>query len=63
MFTHATESNADYRFEQVWTAGICIGLIHDIPTCEVLLQRIETEARDAVQQQAALYKEESKARL
>ena len=31
----------------VWTAGMCIGLIHDIPTCEVLLTRIEKEASDA----------------
>ena len=42
---------------------MCIGLIHDIPTCEVLVQRIETEAKGIVQQQAALFKEESRARL
>jgi len=28
----------------IWTAGICMGLIKDIPTCEVLLKRIEREA-------------------
>jgi len=37
-----------------------MGLIHDIPTCEELLKRIETEARDAVMQQAAMFKEDSK---
>jgi NADH:quinone reductase (non-electrogenic) len=40
-----------------------MGLIHDIPTCEVLLKRIETEARDAVQQQAALFVEDNRAKL
>lgn len=29
---------------QVWTAGQVIGLIHDVPTCDVLLKRIEREA-------------------
>lgn len=45
---------------QVWTAGICIGLIHDIPTCDELVKRIETEARDALQEQMSLYKEDAK---
>jgi len=31
----------------VWTAGMVIGLINDIPTCDVLLQRIVAEAREA----------------
>jgi NAD(P)H-dependent flavin oxidoreductase YrpB (nitropropane dioxygenase family) len=28
----------------IWTVGIAIGLIKDIPTCEELLNRIEAEA-------------------
>ncbi|KAK3686619.1 hypothetical protein LTR37_019641 [Vermiconidia calcicola] len=47
----------------VWTAGICMGLIHDIPTCDELLKRIEMEAKDAVQQQASQWKDDSRARL
>lgn len=33
---------------QVWTAGQVIGLIHDIPTCEELLSRIEREAIETI---------------
>ena len=32
----------------VWTAGQVVGLIHDIPTCEVLVKRIEREAEAAI---------------
>ncbi len=32
----------------IWTAGMVIGLINDIPTCDVLLKRIVAEAREAV---------------
>ncbi|KAL5418785.1 hypothetical protein PMIN03_000929 [Paraphaeosphaeria minitans] len=35
--------NGDKDFG-VWTAGQVIGLIHDIPTCDTLLKRIEREA-------------------
>ena len=38
----------------IWTAGIVMGLITDCPSCEVLLQRIEHEAEDAIGQMAAL---------
>lgn len=44
----------------VWTAGLCIGLIHDIPTCEELLSRIEKEARQAMLDQIATFKEQPK---
>ena len=33
----------------VWSAGIVIGLIKDIPTCEVLLKRIESEAQATIE--------------
>ncbi|KAF7160816.1 hypothetical protein CNMCM5623_006410 [Aspergillus felis] len=39
----------------VWTAGQVIGLIHDIPTCADLLQRIEREAVEAVDRSRSLY--------
>lgn len=42
----------------VWTAGQVIGLIHDVPSCEVLLRRIEKEAVEAMQRTANLWKEE-----
>ncbi|KAH9882374.1 hypothetical protein J1614_000610 [Plenodomus biglobosus] len=42
----------------VWTAGQVIGLIHDIPTNEELLRRIEREAVDAMKQTQSFYVEE-----
>jgi nitronate monooxygenase len=33
----------------IWTAGMVMGLINDIPTCDVLLKRIVREAREAVE--------------
>jgi len=45
---------------QVWTAGMCIGLIHDIPTCDELLKRIEREAKEVLQQQMSLWKEDAR---
>ncbi|RDA91260.1 hypothetical protein CP533_0659 [Ophiocordyceps camponoti-saundersi (nom. inval.)] len=38
----------------VWTAGQVIGLIHDIPTCDVLVKRIETEAEAALRERLSL---------
>ncbi|KAH0608459.1 uncharacterized protein H6S33_001593 [Morchella sextelata] len=40
--------------EGVWTAGPVMGLIHDIPTCEVLLKRIEKEAEDSINRISSL---------
>lgn len=34
----------------IWAAGMVVGLIEDIPTCDVLLKRIVAEAREAVRQ-------------
>ncbi|KAH8811961.1 hypothetical protein F5884DRAFT_296903 [Xylogone sp. PMI_703] len=51
--------NGDADFG-VWTAGQVIGLIHDIPTCEVLLKRIEKEAEDTINQTSSLIVSESK---
>lgn len=44
----------------VWTAGLCIGLIKDIPTCEVLVSRIEQEALDTINKQLSYIKDKSK---
>ncbi|KAJ5442029.1 Aldolase-type TIM barrel [Penicillium cf. griseofulvum] len=46
--------NGDVDFG-VWTAGQVIGLIHDIPTCEVLLTRIEKEALEAMSRTRSLF--------
>ena len=32
----------------VWTAGMVMGLINDIPTCEVLIERMVAEARSTI---------------
>ncbi|KAL9089195.1 MAG: hypothetical protein Q9159_002666 [Coniocarpon cinnabarinum] len=39
----------------VWTAGQVIGLIHDIPTCDELVKRIESEAIESLRRTATLY--------
>lgn len=46
----------------VWTAGLVIGLIKDVPTCEVLLRRIEKEAEEIIDGLASL-KVTAKAKL
>lgn len=32
----------------IWSAGIAVGLVKDIPTCQVLLERIESEAEEII---------------
>ncbi|PGH12955.1 hypothetical protein AJ79_03928 [Helicocarpus griseus UAMH5409] len=44
----------------VWTAGQVIGLIHDIPTCQTLLTRIEKEAVEAMSKTSKLYQPSAK---
>lgn len=51
--------NGDKDFG-VWTAGQVIGLIQDIPTCEVLLRRIEKEAAAAIERSTKFYQPQSK---
>lgn len=51
--------NGDVEYG-VWTAGQVIGLIHDIPTCEVLVKRIEKEAEETLKERLALLVPESK---
>ena len=38
----------------IWSAGITVGLIHDIPTCSELLQRMEREAEAIIDGLVAL---------
>lgn len=44
----------------VWTTGQVMGLIHDIPTCDVLVKRIEKEAEATLQEKLSLIVPESK---
>lgn len=45
--------NGDKDFG-VWTAGQVIGLIHDIPSCEELVRRIEREAIETLSKASSL---------
>ena len=47
----------------IWTAGIVMGLIKDVPTCEELLRRIEAEAEEVIAGMAALRTPAAKAKL
>jgi len=57
---YAESSNLSSRaatadvFGQVWTAGQVIGLIHDIPSCEELVKRIEREAEETLNKASSL---------
>ena len=51
--------NGDKDFG-VWTAGQVIGLIHDIPTCQELISRIESEAVEAIERSRKFYQPQSK---
>jgi NAD(P)H-dependent flavin oxidoreductase YrpB (nitropropane dioxygenase family) len=44
----------------VWSAGIVLGLIKDIPTCDVLVKRIEKEAESIIGGMTRLVKAEAK---
>ncbi|RSL42453.1 hypothetical protein BHE90_010042 [Fusarium euwallaceae] len=44
----------------VWTTGQVIGLIHDIPTCDELVARIEKEAETTLKERLSLIVPESK---
>ncbi|KAL6301058.1 inosine monophosphate dehydrogenase [Sparassis latifolia] len=47
----------------IWTAGVVIGLIHDCPSCEELIARIEREAEDVIDGMAKLRVPEAQAKL
>lgn len=47
----------------VWTAGQVIGLIHDIPTCKVLIERIEREAEDTLREKLGMATSSSQSKL
>lgn len=50
--------NGDKDFG-VWTAGQVIGLIHDVPSCEVLVKRIEKEAVESMRKTRALWQDDN----
>ncbi|KAI1786056.1 inosine monophosphate dehydrogenase [Ganoderma leucocontextum] len=47
----------------IWTAGIVMGLIKDVPTCEELLRRIEVETEEAIGGLSALRVPRAQAKL
>ncbi|RAK80990.1 NAD(P)H-dependent flavin oxidoreductase [Aspergillus fijiensis CBS 313.89] len=47
----------------VWTAGQVIGMIHDIPTCAELLERIEKEAVQALDRVRSLHTATAQSKL
>ncbi|TPX15498.1 uncharacterized protein E0L32_004478 [Thyridium curvatum] len=47
----------------VWTAGQVIGLIHDIPTCAVLVARIEKEAESTLREKLSFFKDSPPSKL
>lgn len=51
--------NGDKDFG-VWTAGQVVGLIQDIPTCEVLIKRIEKEAIETLEKTRSLYSNDAR---
>ena len=44
----------------IWTVGIAVGLIKDVPTCKVLLERIEREAEEVISGLGAMVTPKSK---
>lgn len=44
----------------VWTAGLCIGLIKDVPTCQDLVARIEREALETISKQLSYVKDRAR---
>ncbi|KAF8499926.1 inosine monophosphate dehydrogenase [Gautieria morchelliformis] len=44
----------------IWSAGVAVGLIKDIPTCDELLNRIEREAEQIIERLGSLRTERSK---
>lgn len=47
----------------IWSAGIAVGLIKDVPTCEELLRRIEREAGAIIDGLVQLKSSSAKAKL
>lgn len=47
----------------IWSAGITMGLINDIPTCEELLVRMEREAEEIIEGLGNLRVSKEKAKL
>ena len=44
----------------IWSAGITVGLIHDIPSCKELVAKMEADAEERLAQIAKLAKPQAK---
>lgn len=55
VLTHGPRTYSRANVSQVWTAGQVIGLIHDVPTCDALLKRIERDAVETLASNQNLY--------
>ncbi|KAG6811635.1 hypothetical protein H0H92_006505 [Tricholoma furcatifolium] len=44
----------------IWSAGVCVGLINDIPTCKELLDRMERDVEEIAGQLSGLVQSKSK---
>lgn len=44
----------------IWTCGMCVGLIKDIPTCKELLETMEREAEEVIASLSRLVKPKAK---
>jgi NAD(P)H-dependent flavin oxidoreductase YrpB (nitropropane dioxygenase family) len=44
----------------IWSAGIAVGLINDVPTCEKLLGRMEREAEEIIREMRGLVEVKAK---
>ena len=47
----------------IWSAGIAVGLIRDIPSCEELLRRFEREAEEIIDGLVQMKSSSAKAKL
>ena len=42
---------------RVWSGGLVVGLIHDLPICAALRLRMESEAKEAMLNKLSVYSE------
>lgn len=47
----------------IWSAGVTLGLINDVPTCKELLVRMEKEAEEIIEGLGSLKVPKEKAKL
>lgn len=47
----------------IWTCGMCVGLIKDVPTCKELLETMEREAEETIARVSQLVVSKPRAKL